>query len=136
MPVSELEVCLSVTLHIVDLWQHYVCCTRSGVTLCTLFMVPLTIDRACACYTRCCDRTSVHLCASSQYCMTFILLSVSQWNDLGNHEITGVGLVGFKNRANAFLWTSCSLPLCVLLFSLSHLSFYGLGLWGWGGSSD
>ena len=24
--------CLSVTLHIVDLWQYYVCCTRSGVT--------------------------------------------------------------------------------------------------------
>ena len=24
--------CLSVTLHVVDLWQYYVCCTRSDVT--------------------------------------------------------------------------------------------------------
>ena len=31
--------CLSVTLHIVDLWQYYVCCTRSGVTRCTLIMM-------------------------------------------------------------------------------------------------
>ena len=33
------ETVLSVTLHIVDLWQYYVHCTRSGVTRCTLFMV-------------------------------------------------------------------------------------------------
>ena len=30
--------CLSETLHIVDLWQHYVCCIRSGVTRCTYFI--------------------------------------------------------------------------------------------------
>ena len=39
-------VCLSVTLHIVDLWQYYVCCTRSGVTRCTLFIV-LFLCRMC-----------------------------------------------------------------------------------------
>ena len=32
-------VCLSVTLHIIGLWQYNVCCTRSGVIRCTLFMV-------------------------------------------------------------------------------------------------
>ena len=31
--------CECVTLHIVDLWQYYVGCTRSGVTHCILFMV-------------------------------------------------------------------------------------------------
>ena len=42
-------VCLSVTLHIVDLWQNYVCCKRSGVTRCTLFMV-LYKCRMCRCW--------------------------------------------------------------------------------------
>ena len=32
-------VCLSVTLHIVDLWQYYVWCTRSDVTRCTLRVI-------------------------------------------------------------------------------------------------
>ena len=41
-------VCLSVTLHTVDLWQYYVCCTRSGITRCTLFMV-LFLCRMCRC---------------------------------------------------------------------------------------
>ena len=41
-------VCLSVTLHIIDLWQYYVCCTRSCVTRCTLFMV-VFMCRICRC---------------------------------------------------------------------------------------
>ena len=36
------------TLHIVDLWQYHVCCTRSGLTHCTLFMV-LFLCRMCRC---------------------------------------------------------------------------------------
>ena len=40
--------CLSVTLLIVDLWQYCVCCIRSGVTRCTLFMV-LYLYRICKC---------------------------------------------------------------------------------------
>ena len=39
---------LSVTLHIIELWQYYVCCTRSGVTRCTLFMA-LFLCRMCQC---------------------------------------------------------------------------------------
>ena len=31
--------CLIVTLHIVDLWQYYVCCTRSDLIRCTHFVV-------------------------------------------------------------------------------------------------
>ena len=42
-------VCLSVNLHIVDLWQYYVCCTRSGVTRCIRFVV-LFLRRMCRCW--------------------------------------------------------------------------------------
>ena len=55
-------VCLNVTLQIVDLWQYYVCCTRSCLTRCTLFVVPY-LGRT---YTRCFSRTSVHS-ASHRY---------------------------------------------------------------------
>ena len=42
-------------------------------------------------------------CRTLQYSRTFILFSVSLWNDLTNHVFNGVGLVGFKSRANASL---------------------------------
>ena len=38
-----------------------------------------------------------------QYSRTFIPFSVSLWNDLANPLFHGVGLVGFKSRANASL---------------------------------
>ena len=42
-------------------------------------------------------------CRTSQYSRTFISLSVSLWNVLANPVSDGVGLVGFKSRANALL---------------------------------
>ena len=36
---------------------------------------------------------------------TFVLLSMSLWNDLGYPVFDGVGLAGFKSRANAFQLT-------------------------------
>ena len=42
-------------------------------------------------------------CRTSQYSRTFIPLSVSLWNDLANPIFDGVGLSGFKSRANDFL---------------------------------
>ena len=42
-------------------------------------------------------------CRTSQYCRTFILLSVSLWNDLLDPVIDGMGLAGFKSRANNIL---------------------------------
>ena len=42
-------------------------------------------------------------CRTSQYCRTFIPLSVSLWNGLDDPVFDGVGLAGFKSRANAFL---------------------------------
>ena len=43
-------------------------------------------------------------CRTSQYRRTFIPLSVSLWNDLSDTVFDGVGLAGFKSRANAFLF--------------------------------
>ena len=41
-------------------------------------------------------------CRTSQYSRTFISFSVSLWNDLSDSVFDGVGLAGFKSRANAF----------------------------------
>ena len=43
-------------------------------------------------------------CRTSQYRRTFIHLSVSLWNDLGDPVFDSVGLAGFKSRANTFLF--------------------------------
>ena len=42
-------------------------------------------------------------CWTLQYCRTFIALAVSLWNGLDDPVFDGVGLAGFKSRANAFL---------------------------------
>ena len=42
-------------------------------------------------------------CRTLQYSRTFIPLSVSLWNDFANPVFDGVGLAGFKSRANASL---------------------------------
>ena len=41
-------VCVSMTLHSIDQWEHYVCCTRSGVIRCTFFTV-LYLSLMCQC---------------------------------------------------------------------------------------
>ena len=42
---------------------------------------------------------------TSQDCRTFIPLSVSLWNDLADPVFNSVGLMGFKSRVNAFLFS-------------------------------
>ena len=42
-------------------------------------------------------------CRTSQYRCIFVPFSVSLWNDLSDPVFGGVGLAGFKSRANAFL---------------------------------
>ena len=42
-------------------------------------------------------------CRTLQYSRTFIPFSVSLWNDLANPVFDGVGLAGFKSKANASL---------------------------------
>ena len=42
-------------------------------------------------------------CKTSQYHRTFIPWPVSLWNDLSDPVFDGVGLAGFKSRANALI---------------------------------
>ena len=49
---------------IVDLWRYYVCYKRSGKTRCTSLYCSAGVICASARYSRCCVRTSIHLCAS------------------------------------------------------------------------
>ena len=55
----------------------------------------------------------------SMHRSTFIPLSVSLWNDLAYNVFDGVGLSGFKSRANVFfIGLSCSIPFVVNYFSI------------------
>ena len=45
----------------------------------------------------------MHRLAAEPCRKTFIPLSVSLWNDVADPVFDGVGLAGFKSRANAFL---------------------------------
>ena len=121
------------TLLIVDLLQLCVCYIRSGVTLCTRLMMRY-LDRMFQCgFTYAPPR-----CRTSQYCRTFVPVSLSLWNDLANPVFDGVGLAGFKSRANAFFIGLCySIPTIVFCyFSLSLISVYKLVLLGWGLLTD
>ena len=131
---------MSVTVHIVDLWQYYVCSIRSGVTRYPLSgalpvpYVPVRVTRGAVMahrYTYASPR-----CRTTQYRRTFVLLSESLWNDLVDPLFDGVGISVFASRPMYFYWPSCSLTFCLLLFSLSLLSFYRLVLWGWGSRTD
>ena len=123
-------------MHIVDLWHYYVCCTRSGVIRCTLFMV-LFLCRMCQC--------GLHAALSSHIgtllrllpaepCSIAGLLYPCQY-PCGTILVTQYSMVWDWRVSRAgpmpFYWPSCSLTFCLLLFSFSHLSFYGLVLWDW-----
>ena len=100
-------------------------------------------------------------CRTLQYHKTFILLSVSLWNDLADSVFDGVGLAGFKTNAfllalavPSLLWSTIfpflfyyfslsflsfpffSFPFLFYYFSLSFLSVYRLVLWGLGLGTD
>ena len=56
-------------------------------------------------------------CRTSQYHRTFVPISVSLWNDLADPVFDGVGLMGFKSRANGFfIGLSCSIPTIVFYY--------------------
>ena len=72
-------------------------------------------------------------CRSSQCRRSFVPLSVSLWNDLSDPVFDGVGLAGFKSRANAFLWHDMLVLWCLLLFYLLLPSMgwlCGVGVFG------
>ena len=104
--------CLNVTLHVVDLWQYYVCCIRSGVIRCTLPMVHCLYHMYQWGYTRCIGFI-VYLCASTLqnvavsqdfYSLPIISVERSCWPC-----IRWYWTLGFKSRANAFLLSFLSL---------------------------
>ena len=71
-------------------------------------------------------------CRTLQYCRTFFLLSVFLWNDLADPVFYGVGLAGFKSRANTFYWPQLLDPyysrLLFFPFSLPKGWYCGAGV--------
>ena len=73
-------------------------------------------------------------CMTSQYRRSFVPLSVSLWDDISDPVFDGVGLAGFKSRADAFLlaWI-CSFFFISYFFYLFHPSMCwlcGVGVFG------
>ena len=62
-------------------------------------------------------------CINTQHSRILISFSVSLWNDLANPEFDGVGLAGFKSRANAFYWPKLLYPYYGLLLFFPFSSF-------------
>ena len=93
-------------------------------------------------YTRSCDRTSVHvpmsLLAAEPRCIAGILFPCQY--QCATILATPCSMVRdwWVSRAGPmpFYWLSSSLTFCLLLFSLSLFSFYGLVLRGWGLRTD
>ena len=124
------------TLLIVNLLQFCVCSIASCVTRSTRLMMLYLESRQ---YVPVLSHAVPwsHLCAASLQNLavrTFVPFSVCLWNDLVDPVCDGVGLAGFKSRANTFfIGLSCSIPIIVFYyFSLSLLSVYRLVLCGWG----
>ena len=71
-------------------------------------------------------------CRTSLYRRTFISLSVSLWNDLCGPVFDGVGLAGFKSRANALLLAKLLshflMPAVFPFISILWVGFVGWGL--------
>ena len=141
LPLFGYLVCLSVTLQISDLWQYYVRCTRSCVTRCNLFMV-LFLCRICRCrlYAVLWSNigTLMRLLAAEHLSIAGLLFPCQYL--CGTILVTPYSMLWDRRVSRAgpmpFYWPSCSLTLCLLLFSLSLLSFYGMVLWGWGLRTD
>ena len=132
---------MSVTLYIVDLWQYYVCCTRSCVTRCTLFMV-LFLCRMCRCglHTVLLSRIGTLMCLLAAEPLSIAGHLFPSQCLCGTILVTPCSMVWdwrvSRARSMPFDWPSCSLTFCLQLFSLSLLSFHGLVLWGWGLRTD
>ena len=117
--------------------QYYVCCTRSGVTRCTLFVV-LFLCRMCRCWLHAVlwshIGTLMRLLAAEPLSIAGLLFPCQCL--CGTIMVTPCSMVWDWRVSRAgsmpFYWPSCSLTFRLLLFSLSFLSFYGLVLWDLG----
>ena len=70
-------------------------------------------------------------CRTSQYYLTFIVLSVSLCNNLSDPVFDGVGLKGFKSGANAFLLALIAASSLFLFCCFPFLFFHSMG-WCYG----
>ena len=112
------------------------------VPRCTLFMV-LYLGRMCRYVLHAVLTTAVLTRGAHRYTYappcrmyrrTFIHLSVSLWNNLGDLVFDGVGLPGLKNRANAgLLALLLALFLCNTDFPFSSFNIW-VGIVGFGSS--
>ena len=74
-------------------------------------------------------------CRTSRYRRTFVPLSVFLWNDLADPIFDGVGLAGFKMKANAFLFAKLLyLYYSLLLFFIFSSFCLQVGIVGLGSS--
>ena len=121
----------SATLSIDDLWKCCACYLKLRVIQCILWEVH--------CLCRMCQRLLLVVLwlrigtlslahpgfRTSQYRRTFVPLSVSLWNEVGDPVFDGVGQAGFKSRANAFCW-----PYLLFLSPISYFSsFHRFVVW-------
>ena len=144
MPVFQLVVCLSVTLHIVDLWQYYVYKLLYKIRCNQMHPLngALPVPYVSVLVTR--NDLMEHrytyeppLYRTSQYRKTFIPLSVSLCNELADPVFNGVGLLVVIAGPLPFHSPMLLLlSFVLLLFSMYLLSFYKLLLWGRGLRTD
>ena len=127
-----LGACLSVTLLIVDMWQYFVLYIISDVTLCILFMVSY-LHRMCQCglHVVLWAPIGILMCVlaaepRSTTRLLFPFLSVSMWNDFVDPVFDGMGLTGFKSKANVFFyWPKLLAPF--LSSTVFHFLYFSKG---------
>ena len=123
------RVCLSVTLHIVAMWQYYEWYykirsnpIKPSLWYSTVAYVPVRVTRGALTAHRYIyapppaePRSTARVLFHCQYLCGTIL--VTQYSMVWDWRVSRAGPM-------PFYWPSCSLPFCPLLFSLSLLSFY------------
>ena len=125
------------TLHTVDLWRYYVCCTSSEVTRYTFFMV-LYLSRMCRCW---CTQGALIAhrytfappsCSIKQYGRTFIPVSISVERSWWP-AFDGVVLAGFHYHFIGLPMLAPFLSPTIFPFSFFILwaSIVGLGSSDW-----
>ena len=123
--------CFIVSLHIIYLWQYYVCCIRWCNPMHPLYgalPVPYVLVRVSR-GALVAHRYNMPLLAADHRsknvkdCRTFIPLSVSLWNDLAENFFDSVGLTGFKSMINQFF----SSTIFLLFFFFQWVGIVRLG---------
>ena len=121
---------LSVTLKIVDQCR-YVCCLRSGVNRCKLFMVLYLCQCGFQVVIWSHIGILVHILAADPPSTAGLLFPLSVCVTI---SLTLYSMVWDWQVSRA--GPSCSLYFCHRLISHSHPSLYGFVLWGWGFWAD